>query len=66
VDKHFKVTYDSNGVYSAVMVKANSEDEAKEIYMQIKGQKYPKVAGVVPMSEWEVKDYTKRGMSCLN
>ena len=66
VDKYFKVTYDSNGVWSAVMVKANSEDEAKETYMQIKGQKYPKVAGVVPMSEWEVKDYTKRGMSCLN
>ena len=49
-----------------VMVKANSEDEAKEIYMQIKGQKYPKIAGIVPMSEWEVSDYTKRGMSCLN
>ena len=65
-DKHFKVTYDSNGVWSAVMVKANSEDEAKEIYMQTKGQKYPKVAGIVPMSEWEVSDYTKRGMSCLN
>lgn len=66
VDKYFKVTYDSNGVWSAVMVKAKSEDEAKEIYMQIKGQKYPKVAGIVPMSEWEVSDYTKRGMSCLN
>lgn len=65
-EKYFRVTYDSNGVWSAVMVKANSEDEAKEIYMQIKGQKYPKVAGVVPMSEWEVADYTKRGMSCLN
>ena len=63
---HFRVSYDSNGTPSAVMVKADTEQAAKDTYMKLKGAKYPKVYGVTKMSDYEVRDYKKRGMSCLN
>lgn len=63
---YFKVTYDSNGVASAVMVKANSEEEAREVYNEIKGSKFPTIHGVVELYPTEVETNKKKGMSCLN
>ena len=63
---YFKVTYDSNGVASAVMVKANSEEEAREVYNQIKGSKFPTIYGVVKLYPVEVETNKEKGMSCLN
>ncbi len=64
--KVFKVNYDSNGVNSAVMVRANSEDEARKIYDELKGKKYPKVNGVKEINSNDAETNTKKGMSTLN
>lgn len=64
--KYFTVNYDSNGVNSVVMVKANSEQEARDTYMNIKGDKYPKINSVGEIDNGMAASYKKRGMSCLN
>ena len=64
--KVFKINYDSNGVNSAVMVKANNEDEAKKIYNDIKGQKYPKINAVSEINSNDAETNKKKGMSTLN
>lgn len=64
--KYFTVNYDSNGVNSVVMVKADSEQEARDTYMNIKGAKYPKINSVGEIDDVMADSYKKRGMSCLN
>lgn len=62
--KIFRVTYKhSPEVFSSVMVKATSEDEAKKKLSTKKPGK--DIVGVQIMSDDEVKDMTNRGMSLM-
>lgn len=63
-DKVFKVTYkESPEIFSAVMIKASDEDEAKEKLSAKKPGKI--IVGVEIMSDEAVKDMTSRGMSLM-
>ena len=48
------------------MVKADSEQKARDTYMNIKGAKYPKINSVGEIDDAMADSYKKRGMSCLN
>lgn len=63
-DKVFKVTYkESPEIFSAVMIKASNEDEAKE---KLSAKKPGKViVGIEIMSDEAVKDMKSRGMSLM-
>ena len=63
-DKVFKVTYkESPEIFSAVMIKASNEDEAKEKLSIKKPGKI--IVDVEMMSDEAVKDMTSRGMSLM-
>lgn len=65
--KTFKINYDSNGKKSAVMVTGvASEEEARKLYTDKKGQKYPNINGVTELDDKAVADYTQKGMKTLN
>ena len=65
-ESYYTVGYDSNGVNSVVMVKATSEQEARDTYMKLKGDKYPTINSVGEIDDVMADSYKKRGMSCLN
>lgn len=65
-ESYYTVGYDSNGVNSVVMVKATSEQEARDTYMKLKGGKYPTINSVGEIDDAMADSYKKRGMSCLN
>ena len=65
--KTFKVQYDSNGKKSAVMVSGvANEEEARKLYTDKKGQKYPNINAVTELDDKAVADYTQKGMKTLN
>ena len=63
-ERVYRVTYKhSPEVFSSVMVKAASEDEAKQkLAVEEPGKD---IVGVSVMSDYEVKDMTNRGMSLM-
>lgn len=65
-ESYYTVGYDSNGVNSVVMVKATSEQGARDTYMKLKGGKYPTINSVGEIDDAMADSYKKRGMSCLN
>lgn len=65
VEKTFQIDYDSNGRNSAVMVKGKNEEEAKQNYTKLKGDKYPTINGVKELSDADAATNTKKGMSTL-
>lgn len=60
----YRVTYKhSDNIYSAVMIKASSEQEAEDKFKERKPNK--EIAGVTLLSDGEAEDMKRRGMSLL-
>ena len=60
----YKVTYKhSDNIYSAVMIKASSEQEAEDKFKERKPNR--EIAGVTRLSDGEAEDMKRRGMSLL-
>ena len=60
----YQVTYVvSDGIFSSVMIKASSEEEAKDKFS--KKHKTKKIAGIKELTSDEASDMKKRGMSLL-
>ena len=64
-DKYFRVTYETkSGMYSAVLVKADNEEQAKTKFMQRKPGF--EVVGAMKIHPNEVEGLTRRGMSVFD
>lgn len=67
-DPYYTITYETSsgsGIYSVVVVKASSEEEAKEIFSKRKPDYVDAVIGVRHITSDEAAGLLKRGMSLL-
>ena len=64
VESIYQITYFvANGIFSSVMIKASSEEEARDKFS--KKHKTKKIAGAKKISKDEADDMKKRGMSLV-
>ena len=64
--KVYRVTYDvGDNIFSAVMVEANSEKEAEEIFTEAQPDKKDKIIGIREQDDLEVANNKKKGMSFI-